>query len=213
MHRLVYTITMSLLLLLRFFQQGTPAPAIISPSAGQVLQGVVPIVVTTNLDGFQSAELSFAYLEDTTDTWFILIESDVPIDNDVLAEWDTSTISDSNYTLRLVVRLNDGNELSTQVEGIRVRNYTAVEADTPTPTIPTPTPQASETLVPTPTPTITPMPTSTLVPATSTAPPPNPAELSRQAVLTSIGWGILIVIVGLAIFGLYRGLLVRLGRN
>ena len=205
MHRLISTLPLSLLLI-RLLLQGATAPAIHSPLGGQAVQGIVPLTGNTAMEGFISAELSFAYLNNPTDTWFLIAQSDTPVENDILAQWDTTTISDGDYSLRLVVRLNDGSEHSTSVEGVRVRNYTAIEADTPTPTVPTPTPQASETLVPTQTPTITLTPTATLVPITPTAPPPNPAELSSDAILSSVGRGILAVIGLFALLGLYQGI-------
>jgi hypothetical protein len=206
MLRFSSALSLGLLLLLRLLMQAASAPAIHAPLEGQALQGVVSVIGTTAVEGFVSAELSFAYLDNPTDTWFLIAQSDALVENDVLAQWDTTTISDGDYTLRLVVRLSDGGELSASVGGVRVRNYTAIEADTPTPTVPTPTPQASETLAPTMTPTITPAPSETPVPPTPSAPPPNPAELSRSTLLSSIGRGALAVVGLFALLGVYQGL-------
>jgi hypothetical protein len=195
-----------LLLVTHLLWQAAPEPVITSPVAGQALQGIVQISGTTAVEGFQSAVLSFAYGYNPTDTWFKISVSDTPVQDGVLAEWDTTRISDGDYTLRLTVKLADGGELVEMVESVRVRNYTPIEADTPTPTMPTPTPRPSETLAPTVTPSITPTPTVTPVIATSTAPPPNPAELSQAAVLSSIGLGILATAGLFAVFGLLYGI-------
>ena len=205
MQRLAFAF-FSLSLLLRISLQDTRIPVIHAPQSGQALQGVISIVATTAVDGFQNAELSFAYFNNPTNTWFSLAESETPVENEILAQWDTTTISDGDYTLRIVVRLEDGSELSTEVEGVRVRNYTAIETETPTPTVPTPTPAPSETVAPSRTPTITPSPSRTSVPVTRTPPPPNPAQLSNEVLLSSIGLGALAALGLLTLLGFYQGL-------
>jgi hypothetical protein len=115
-----------------------------SPQPGQVVNGLVTLSGTADHPAFNRYELSFAYDEDTTDTWFSIGE---PVDTRVidgrLALWDTSTITDGDYSLRLRVWLQDGRSLEAVVPGVRVRNYsfdpvvpTAVppEADRPLPT-------------------------------------------------------------------------------
>ena len=61
-------------------------------------------------------------------------QSSQPVNNGSLATWDTTTIADDTYRLRVVVTLQDGSTLETEVPGLRVRNYTAVETGTPSPT-------------------------------------------------------------------------------
>jgi hypothetical protein len=170
--------------------------AIIFPSAGDALQGSVPVSGNTAVDGFLSAELTFAYADDPTDTWFLILESDQPTSNGDLVQWDTTTLSDGQYTLRLVVTLEDSSQLVATVENLRVRNYTPIETDTPAPT---------ETPVPgnTPIPTQTPTPTVTPIPPTSTALPPNPAQLTSQDITLSLGKGALGATAVLAVIGLY----------
>ena len=117
-----------MLLFMHLLSQTTPAPAIHSPVGGQALQGIVQILGTTSIEGFRSSELSFAYLVNPTDTWFKISESEVQVENGVIADWDTTTISDGDYILRLVIKLGDGNELMSSVDGVRVRNYSPIEA-------------------------------------------------------------------------------------
>ena len=179
----------------------TPKPGvtILSPMPGQALQGLVPINGFTALDGFQKAELEFAYTHDQTHTWFVLNESDKPVAGGLLAQWDTTTLTDETYDLRLTVLLNDGRREGMTVTGLRVRNYTPIETDTPTPVAPTSTPVPGDTPVPT----ITPTPTVTPIPPTFTPFPPNPAQLSTQDIATNLGKGALAVVGMFALMGIY----------
>ncbi|MCX8061836.1 MAG: hypothetical protein N3D16_04585, partial [Anaerolineales bacterium] len=47
--------------------------------------------------------------------------------------WDTSGITDNTYQLRLTVITKDNQKHVYMVEGLRVRNYTPIETDTPQP--------------------------------------------------------------------------------
>ena len=89
----------------------------------------MPIIVNTTLEGFQSAELDFGYLNDPTQTWFLITLSSEPLSGGKITEWDTTTITDGNYTLRLVVTQQDGNQVVATSEGIRVRNYSMIETE------------------------------------------------------------------------------------
>ncbi len=183
-------------------QTTSPTPAgvqIQSPLPGQALQGKAAINAYTSVPGFQSAELTFAYSRNSQNTWFFIAESDQPVAGGTVAQWDTTTITDGIYSLRLVVHLADGSQQTAIVSGIRVRNYTPIETDTPTPVTPT------ATLVPgdTPVPTITPTATATPVPPTATALPANPAQLSMSNLYISLGKGALGTVAALALIGLY----------
>ena len=115
-------------------QQPTPLPveaAVQVPVPGQALQGVVSVRGTSGLPGFQSAELSFAYADDRTGTWFLIAQSAQPVIDGPLASWDTTTITDGDYRLRLRVILSGGQVIERLVEGLRVRNYSPVETATP----------------------------------------------------------------------------------
>lgn len=173
--------------------------AIIFPSSGDALQGSVPVSGNTAVDGFLRAELTFAYAHDPTNTWFLIFESDQPTSNGDLTQWDTTTLTDGEYALRLVVTLEDSSQLVATLPNVRVRNYTPIETDTPAPT---------ETPVPgnTPIPTQTPTPTITPIPPTSTPLPPNPAQLTSQDITLSLGKGALGAIIALAIIGLYAAI-------
>jgi hypothetical protein len=180
----------------------TGNPAIDSPRPGDVLQGIVTISGSDDVAGFISAEVSFTYSGDPTGTWFLISLTNQPVNNNWLATWDTTIITDGNYVLRLRVSLADGSTRETTVPGLRVRNYTPIETHTPTAIVPTailPTATA-------PTATPTPLPTITMTPSpfpTPTMMPNNPATLAPTDVYTSILYGGLAVILVFILFGFY----------
>ena len=110
---------------------------IIEPGPGQAIVGIFPVFGTATHPAFERYELAFGFDPDPTDTWFPIGE---PLDTRVvdgrLAIWDTTTIADGEYRLRLRVSLNGAAPLEAVIGGIRVRNYT-----------PTETPEAAATAV------------------------------------------------------------------
>lgn len=180
----------------------TPMPGrivIIAPSPGQALQGRVAILGSTAVDGFQTYELTFTYFGESTDTWFLIQESNTPILEGELAQWDTSLITDGDYSLRLTVTLIDGRKLTELVPLVRVRNYTLIETDTPSPTL-----------------TLAPMITvpatgyltlaTMAIPSSPTPLPTNPASLSMEQIASGWEKGVIIVLSVMALFGLYQAL-------
>jgi hypothetical protein len=171
-------------------------PVIVSPGQGDALQGVVTVTGSSYVTGFVSSELAFAYAGDTTGTWFLLATSKNPVVKNTLATWDTATITDGNYVLRLRAYLADGNFLDFTVPALRVRNYTPVETPTPTPT-------AVQPIKPTPTPTITL--TTTPFP-TPTALPGNPSIITPLDLSKSIAYGGVGALLLLLVFTVYKKL-------
>ena len=172
--------------------------AITSPEADQIVQGLVIVSGTVTVLGFSSYELSFAYKDDPTRTWFTLQNSSLPVFDGELGTWDTTTLTDGNYSLRLRVFLLDGSVQETIVTDLRVRNYTAVPTSTFTPTatpfaeIVAPTAQLIAPLL------------ATVTPShpTPTPFPPNPAGLTVPSISEALGRGailslLLILVVGL----------------
>jgi hypothetical protein len=181
-----------------------PTAAILSPSAGQAVQGSVPVIVFSDIQGFQSAELSFGYTNDQTGTWFLIAQNDQPITNGEIGTWDTNLITDGNYNLRMEVVLQDGNRVDTAVTGVRVRNYSLVETSTPTPVTPT------ATLVPGEQPTVTATSIPTIT-ATATSLPTNQAEMTGGQITSSLGKGALGAVILFGIVGLY--ILIKQGKG
>jgi len=166
------------------------APVIQSPMQGEVLQGMVTIKGSSDETGFLSSEIDFAYAGDTTGTWFLVSTGSQPVDSDTLATWDTTTITDGNYNLRLRVFLSDGTYLDAITSNLRVRNYTPIETPTPAPTAIQPTLTPTNTLTP------TPFPTPTLLPI-------NPAVLTQTEFSTSLAYGGLGAVTLIVILGIY----------
>jgi hypothetical protein len=172
-----------------------------SPIAGQAVQGSVVILGNTALDGFLTYEIDFSYSTDPTHTWFLIQESTIPIKDGILAVWDTSTITDGDYSLRLVVNQTSDNQVEITIAGLRVRNYTPKETETSTPILPFVTQTAG---IPTQlgTPLVTPAQADTLKSA-STPLPTNPAGISTSQVMLTFGIGAAITVGCFTILGAY----------
>lgn len=176
----------------------TPSPEInfIAPNPGQALQGTVLIVVETNFETTAHIELSFSYNNDPRETWFLIQEVLNADQQELSFEWDTTTITDGDYSLRLVMLTDEGEHIA-DVPDLRVRNYTAVETNTP---VPTSTPAPLDTLAPT----VTSTRTLTPVPPTATMLPPNPAKITQNDIGNSIIKGTLITLSLFVLFGVYK---------
>jgi hypothetical protein len=170
-----------------FFQFSRPK--IDSPQAGEALQGAVTITGTTDVVGFSSMEVSFSYGTGSDGTWFLIAQSDQPVRDGILATWDTSSIADGIYQLRVWVDTVDGETVEMVVKDLRVRNYTPVETNTPPPEKYTAEPQAVA-------------PVSTAIP-TPTLLPPNPASVTMTRLGFSIVQGMVFVLVAFMIIGIY----------
>jgi hypothetical protein len=190
-------------LLLVSAAQDSPPVAITSPASGDILRGPVNIIGSTDAPNFVSAQLDFSYASDSTGTWFPLQTLSQSVFDSPLYTWDTTTVTDGDYILRLRVFIADGSVQEVSVP-IMLQNDTA-----PTPTlVPTAAPDEVTVLIPTPfllaaspTPTELPRPTPTPLPA-------NPVSLQQNQIYWSLGRGAL-VILGLFAFA---GLIVRFRR-
>jgi len=109
------------------------APRVDYPKDGQIVQGVVLITGSSNINGFQSAEVSFSYagMAEAEGDWFLINQSDEIVESATLAVWDTTTLADGNYDILVRVILQDGRARQTVVSGVRVRNYSPIETGTP----------------------------------------------------------------------------------
>ena len=195
--------------------QGT-LPTITSPNANQILQGKVSIIGTTDIPNFASAELDFAYASDSTGTWFLVQTFSQPFTNSAIATWDTTSISDGDYILRLRVTLQDGSTQDAAVK-VKVQNESPISTATatiaPTAIIPTITLTPIFTPQPlTPTPIMiaaSSTPTSPPIFSTPTSLPPNPAEVEPGEIDAGVQRGALVILGVFVVFGI----LVRLRRS
>ncbi|OGN90369.1 MAG: hypothetical protein A2Y88_14205 [Chloroflexi bacterium RBG_13_48_10] len=188
----------------RLQMDAASSASIETPIAGQAVQGSVVVKGRTGTEGFQSFEVDFSYKDDPTNTWFLIQEGTAPIQEGVLAVWDTTIITDGEYTLRLLVTLMDGAQVEVLVSDLRLRNYSPIETDTPSPTpfyvtlapgIPAVPSTAEHTPTPTPTP----------YPMTPTPLPTNPAVITSSQMVLTLGKGAAFSIGLLALLGAYLG--------
>lgn len=186
------------LVLMLIAAQDEPPITITSPLANDVLRGEVTITGTTDNPNFFSAQLDFAYASDPTGTWFAIQTLSQPVTDSTLTTWDTTSISDGDYVLRLRVNLID-NTFQDVTVPIQIGNDVTPVMPT---VVPTATLNAVEVQIPTPfllaaspTPTTLPRPTPTALPT-------NPASLGQLAIYTSLGRGVVVILGLFALSGL-----------
>jgi hypothetical protein len=182
-------------------QTSTPPPlqiGIDDPLPGTAIQGVTTISGSTNVEGFQTVEVAFAYQSDPTTTWFLISQGSEPVEAGVLAGWDTTTISDGNYLLRVQVFLQNGTVLESRIEGLRVRNYLQIETPTPAAEI------STELILPTATP--SPLPDYRPSQLTPEAMPTNPAQVTPSDLGRSVTIGMIMVVGALMSGAVYAGI-------
>src|SRR5215211_6542983 len=97
-----------LLILFLLAAQDSPPVAITSPAPDELVRDQVTIMGRVNVPSFLSAQLDFAYASNPTDTWFNIQAFSQPLADSTLAVWDTTSITDGDYILRLRVNLQDG---------------------------------------------------------------------------------------------------------
>jgi len=193
-------------LLLLIAAQTNPPLAITYPLAGDILRGEITITGTTDIENFLSAQLDFSYASNTAGNWFTLQTVSQPVLDSALAAWNTTSISDGDYILRLRVNLTDGSFQEVTVP-IKIQNDAPLPSPTPEPA--TATPDSVTISIPTPF-LLAASPTPTEVPRpTPTSLPNNPVALGQSEILMSLGRGAL-VIVGLFIFA---GIIIRIRRS
>lgn len=170
--------------------QAENSARILTPVPGEVLQGLIAVEGDVLGDELLNYELAFALQEDTTQTWFVLGRGDSPVTADLLAEWDTTSLTDGEYILRLTANYQDGEQLEHIVEELRVRNYSPIETSTPSPAA-------------TPEPGRAPSATPTLPPPSVTPYAANPASSQVEEVTRALWCGALAAPVALCLLWLY----------
>jgi hypothetical protein len=208
MHRLILASVMIIMFIPSVVTaQGITSPVLTAPTNGQVLHGQVSVTGTTDIPNFASAELDFAYASDSTGTWFLIQTFSQPIADSVITTWDTTSVTDGDYILRLRVTLQDGSFQDATVN-VKVQNETALSTATSTMT---PTAANTSVVAPEPSTTIVVIASSTSPPvfSTPTSLPPNPAEVQTNQIYAGVERGALVII---ALF-VFFGILIRLRRS
>lgn len=172
---------------------------IVSPQPGDVLRGQVEIVGEMNVPNFASAELAFSYASNPADrfTWFTIQTFSQPVQEPILAVWDTTKLTDGDYTLHLRVLLQDGSSQDVVVSDLKIRN------DTPLPTVsPTATDPVGFIKI---NPTATIPPAATALPTLFPSPTPlpvNPVSVTSSSIYSNFARGGLLVLGLFFIFGI-----------
>jgi hypothetical protein len=201
------------LILALLFQDS--AIAITSPAAGETLRGMVEIQGRMEAPNFAFAELAFTYSTAASDpaaAWFTLQTFPQPTAGPVLTAWDTTTVTDGDYTLRFRVNFQDGTFQDILIPDLKIRNdvplptATPTETPTATPTLPS-FPQFNFTLVPPSFPQETPTPLKTF--PTATPLPTNPASISLSSIFTIFWQSAAVILILFAFFSL----ILRLRKN
>lgn len=168
--------------------------AILSPSDGEGVKGRIIITGYIKATNAVRYDLDFAYSGQESAGWQPITTADKPSEDGSLGVWDTTAISDGNYTVRLRVYLSDGQTSDHLVSGVRVRNYSVMETSAPSALTGITTSQPTATLV-------------SLLPVgtPSKALPPNPAAITNQKLQVNLISSILIgLILAFALAFLFR---------
>ena len=154
------------------------------PQSGQSVQGIVEIKGSLVSDNFMFGEIYYTYTNSNTNNWFLIRRFDQPANNEVLARWDTTTITDGEYSLKVVLVKNDNSIEELIINPIFVRNYSPEPTISFTPIISTVEPTPGN---------------GNLVNFDNATPlPPNPAAASTSSIQRSILVGIILVVLAFA---------------
>ncbi len=165
--------------------------AILSPVDGEGVKGQVLVTGYIKATGYTRYDLEFAFTGKEDAGWLPIASAERPAEEGFLGTWDTTSISDGNYSLRLRVYFSGGEISEHIVSGVRVRNYSTMETATPNPAAPQTSLTEQATKV-------------SLLPTGAPAKPaaPNPAALTQaglqRLIFISLGIGIILA-VGLAL--------------
>jgi hypothetical protein len=182
---------------LLFLIQDSPA-GISAPQSGGVIRGQVEIAGNMTVPNFSSAALEFKYASDSADNWFTIQTFPQPVADSALAVWDTTTLTDGDYDLRLRIFLIDGTFQDVTISDLKIRN------DTPEPTeivlTETPLPQFNAA---TPLPELSQLTSTAIITFPSSTPlPANPASVTTTSIYSTFSRGALIVLILFIFFSL-----------
>lgn len=100
---------------------------ITSPKEGEILQGSIYIQGTISGTTFQYAEVSFQYQDSQSSNWFLIETVDTTLVDDTIAIWDTSTIADGIYRIKVVAYYGNNQTQEALLNNLDIRNYTPIE--------------------------------------------------------------------------------------
>jgi len=97
------------------------------PATGDVLEGIVEIRGSVPPADFSSARMQYSYLEEKLN-WLLTVPVDLPVKDEELVVWDTSTIANRHYQFRLIVRKEDEEREEVIIPDVVVANYSPLPA-------------------------------------------------------------------------------------
>lgn len=176
-------------------KQVSNMPEISYPLAGEVVEGIVEIRGSIPEAGFESARLAYAYDGVEEVNWFLIQKIDMPVQDAVLGAWDTTTITDGTYQIRLVIRDESGAKTELVVDGIQVANYSPSDGTTE---------NQEETIIVVPSVMASPEP----VDPTPTMLPLNPATITESELHSTVQRGLMIGLGLVVLIGLWAHFIV-----
>ncbi len=103
---------------------------ILSPSPGEEVSGVVPIMGSADIDNFGFYMFQMKHPEDPESAWLTLQAGNIAVTNGKLGDWDTRRLSPGEYQLALIVVDNQAQTLAPCIVQVRV---TMTVEETPLP--------------------------------------------------------------------------------
>ena len=171
-----------------------PRPIIAQPAQNAPVRGEVQIVGSATHPQFQRYELYFAPWPPSDQSWVFIGDAHFnPVQLGLLGTWDSRSVTDGTYGLRVRVVKQDGNYIDSEPRTVEVANFRQVASPTPevaeatAEPLPTPVEEVAVPTVPVVVPTIEGPPTaqpSTPTPEPEVTPilagqPPVPARARR----------------------------------
>jgi hypothetical protein len=188
---------LELILALTLFFQDSQV-VITAPQPGETLRGQVEIQGQMDTPNFASAELAFTFASPSGDAWFTIQTFSQPKTDSPLAVWDTSTITDGDYTLRLRVTFQDGTFQDALITDLKILNE--VTSPTPQPTLGDFNFQAPNETPVLPNEQVIPTPNASYL--TSTPLPMNPVALTESSIFSAFWKSALFILIIFAFFSL-----------
>jgi hypothetical protein len=175
------------------------------PVTGELIQGTVVVRGSTPADGLRNYEVDYALSSDPNQAWALIQEGTTPVQDGILAVWDTTPLPDGEYNLRLLVNLTNGHQSVTNMYNLHVQNEAA--------SLPTSPPATAwyldlevKTPTPTPPPAIDQTTPAVFLSTTSTPLPKNPVEITSSRAIQALGGGAALSITIFIVLGGYFGI-------
>ena len=109
-----------------------PRPIIAQPAQNAAVRGEVQIVGSATHPQFQRYELYFAPWPPSDQSWVFIGDAHFnPVQLGLLGTWDSRSVTDGTYGLRVRVVKQDGNYIDSEPRTVEVANFRQVATPTP----------------------------------------------------------------------------------